>query len=100
MIELEAGIFSQTTYFSGKLFFQKFGPLDVNLANETLAMTFRELVSGAYYFCRQATIYYRIDSGVSNYRGSYVNLCTITEPLKVSKWRSRSFLKCAMTFNV
>ena len=99
MIELEAGIISQTHIFR-KIVFQKFGPLDVNLANETLAMTFRELCLGRIIFVDKPTIYYRIDSGVSNYRGSDVNLCTITEPLKVSKWRFSEFSQMCNDFNV
>ncbi|MGC1863480.1 MAG: glycosyltransferase family A protein [Methylocystis sp.] len=88
--EKQLGIYSQTHVFR-KTVFEKFGPLNLSLTNETLPMTFRELCLGKIVYVDEPTVFYRVGSGVSTYGGSDVDACTIYEPLKIAMWRFSAF---------
>jgi glycosyltransferase involved in cell wall biosynthesis len=93
-IEGEMQIISQTQLFR-KAVFDRFGPLDESVTNESVPMTFRELCLGHIAFVRTPTVLYRVGSGVSTYRGFDVDTCTIHEPTKIASWRFTGFSQVA-----
>jgi glycosyltransferase involved in cell wall biosynthesis len=80
-----AGLGSQSHAFR-KSVFDFFGPLSLDVTHEAKVMSFRESALGKIKYIDNPLIYYRIDSGISNYKGRDINKVTLSEPLKIAGW--------------
>jgi glycosyltransferase involved in cell wall biosynthesis len=93
MFDEEICICTQTHLFRKKVF-QVFGPLNSDLTNEGLPMTFREFCLGAVRYIDQPTVLYRRGSGISTSSGDFDK-----DQLKYMSWRSTAWNQIVCDIN-
>ena len=89
IIVANKGIGAMTCIFR-KSVMDKFGPLNDDVTNDTLPMTFRLLCAGRIEFISDPMIYYRL-GGQSNRRAVQSRSDAIGEALKFARWRRAAF---------